>query len=511
MLLLLIVAFHLPVSSRGMVAENPSSRKQKMQQQQSILFLEESSTATTSIEDHQRVQEIIKNRKGRRQPRLDSSQPFFQTSDDDEMERRTESLWLTLPRRPKKDIAQLIKRKYNAADNTRLLTTNTTKKKTIIRSNGIDIPFEFTLEALQAFYDEHSHLVIPRRYLVPESASYPSIWHGADLAGTVYNMKWWQRHVQNQPDRVSELNRIGFVWERLQPEWNLILESLIVYQGLHGNLLVPSTFVIPYDDDCWPEACWGISLGSSVYKIRNRGDHLGGRNPNAWSRRQQLDAIGFVWDVDEVRFSKFVSTLQLFGKIEQSEQPNLSSSSPTHSGALKVPSQFVVPRSSRWPNKYWGYRLGERCTQVRQKELYIKGQPHRIKILADLGFYLSGGSNSNLRWLEVVHAAAVYSQMNKNMLEVPTNFVVPAPPRRVAECSIDSQSGDKSDEPCVVGSDDAWPWPEYLWGFPLGQRLRDIRVKGNYMKGKSSDARRRQLDALGFNWEPKRGRPRAKE
>lgn len=49
---------------------------------------------------------------------------------------------------------------------------------------------------------------------------------------------------------------------------------------------------------------------------------------------------------------------------------------------------------------------------------------------------------------------------------------------------------------------------EYLWGFPLGQRLRDIRVKGYYLRGKNADARRRQLDALGFYWEPKRGRPR---
>lgn len=51
---------------------------------------------------------------------------------------------------------------------------------------------------------------------------------------------------------------------------------------------------------------------------------------------------------------------------------------------------------------------------------------------------------------------------------------------------------------------------EYLWNFPLGQRLRDIRVKGNYLKGKNSNARRQQLDALGFNWKPKHGR-RSKE
>jgi len=505
-LLFLVVAFHLAVSILGMVAKNNSGGKKRKQLQPSELPSEEgwkSSPATTSIQDHQRVQEILKDRLARRQPRLEELQPTFQTSDYDydESDRSVESsMWLSLPRRPKKNTIQI-------------RTAASTTTRATIDTNGINIPFESTLQALQAFYLEHSHLVLPRRYLVPESASYPSTWHGVDLAGTVYNMRWWQHHVQNQPDRVSELNKIGFVWERLQPEWNLILESLIVYKSLNGNVMVPSTFVVPYDDDRWPEACWGISLGNSVYKIRNRGDHLGGRNPNAWSRRQQLDALGFVWDVEELRFSKFSSALELFAKIEQLEQQpkTIISSSPTHSGALKVPSQFVVPRISQWPNELWGYRLGERCTQVRQKELYIKGQPLRIKILADLGFYVTGGSNSNLRWLEVVHAAAVYSQKNNKKLDVPTNFVVPAPPRRVAVSSIGDETDERTDDLCVVGSDDAWPWPEYLWGFPLGQRLRDIRVKGYYMKGKNTGARRRQLDALGFNWEPKRGRPRGKD
>jgi len=47
---------------------------------------------------------------------------------------------------------------------------------------------------------------------------------------------------------------------------------------------------------------------------------------------------------------------------------------------------------------------------------------------------------------------------------------------------------------------------ERLWGLCLGQRLKDIRVKGAYLSGSSGQARRAQLDALGFNWTPKRGR-----
>jgi len=450
-LILLVVGFRATVFTLGMVARD-SGRKANTDHLETILLTNESwksSPATTSIQDHQRVQEILKNRHARRKPRLETAQPRFKTNDFDveDLEYTRESLWLSLPRRPKKSSTQIARSNDSEKDDLK------TSRK--VRANGINIPFEFTLQALQAFHDQNSHLALPRRYVVPESTSYPSVWHGVDLAGTVYTMRWWQRHVQNQPDRVSELNRIGFVWERLQSEWNLILESLIVYKSMNGNVMVPSTFVVPYDDDRWPESCWGIALGNSVYKIRNRGDHLGGRNPNGWSRRKQLDALGFVWDVEELRFSKFTSALKLFGKIEQPDQEQKSGTSPlpTHSGALIVPSLYIVPRNSEWPDELWDYRLGERCTQVRQKELYIKNQPNRIKILADLGFYVAGGSNSNLRWLEVVHAAAVYSQMNNNKLDVPTNFVVPAPPRRFEECS----TGDES--PCVVGSDDAWPWP----------------------------------------------------
>jgi hypothetical protein len=48
---------------------------------------------------------------------------------------------------------------------------------------------------------------------------------------------------------------------------------------------------------------------------------------------------------------------------------------------------------------------------------------------------------------------------------------------------------------------------EPLWGFPLGQRLKDVRLKGAHLKSeKLANARRAQLDALGFVWQPKRGR-----
>ena len=72
--------------------------------------------------------------------------------------------------------------------------------------------------------------------------------------------------MKEKPARVAELNELGFVWERLQPEWNLILEALMTYSELHGDMLVPAKFVVPTADEKWSKACWGMPLGNCVHR-----------------------------------------------------------------------------------------------------------------------------------------------------------------------------------------------------------------------------------------------------
>ena len=284
---------------------------------------------------------------------------------------------------------------------------------------------------------------MPRVYLVEDRINFPKEWHGLDLAGAVYDMKWWIRYVREQPERVAELNKLGFVWERLQPEWNLVLEALITYRTLNDDLLVPAKFVVPFGDEEWSRSTWGISLGKVVYRIRSRGDFI--RGPTSLKRRQQLESIGFVWDVSERLFDILCSALRIYSKVEA-----VSSATSKRLGALKIPARFVVPESDAWPRYLWGYPLGAKCTAVRQKELYVKDRPERLKELADIGYHVGG--NDSLKWLEVVHAAAVYSQMHGRNLDVPQHFVVPAPPMIcVSENSTHPSR--------VIGSDDAWPWP----------------------------------------------------
>eukprot|EP00986_Skeletonema_menzelii_P007646 scaffold3016_cov146-Skeletonema_menzelii.AAC.2 len=340
-----------------------------------------------------------------------------------------------------------------------------------------NLPYDSAFRVLVKYHEKYGDLVIPRRFIVPATNEWPTEWHGVKLARQVYNRKWWTKHIAKNNDRVSQLNKIGFVWERLQPEWNLFMEAMVTYRSIYGDVMVKATFVVPRDNDEWSKGCWDLPLGNVVHRLRLRHDFLTG--DTAIERKNQLDGLGFVWDVSEYNFKKFLTALRIFSKLEQEEHEHMIMPS-----TIRVPSNFVVPSDDyRWPIILWNYRLG---TAVRQKQLYVKGNRLRQQALEEIGFRWSG--NATLGWLDVVHAAAIYSQMHGRVLNPPLQFVVPSPPTPDSEL------------------DGSWPWPERLWGLKLGQRLKDVRVKGAYLKGPDAHIRKAQLDNLGFVWTPKRGR-----
>jgi len=343
-----------------------------------------------------------------------------------------------------------------------------------------NLPYDSAFRVLVKYHEKYGDLVIPRRFIVPATNEWPKEWHGVKLARHVYNRKWWTKHIAKKSDRVAQLNKLGFVWERLQPEWNLFMEAMVTYKSIYGDVMVPASFVIPRDNNEWSKGCWDMPLGNVVHRLRLRHDFLTG--DTAIQRKNQLDGLGFVWDVSDYTFKKFLVALRIFSKLEQQNHEHTTTAS-----TIRVPSKFVVPSDDdRWPKVLWDYPLGAKCAAVRQKQLYVKGHPRRQRLLEEIGFRWSG--NATLGWLDVVHAAAIYSQMHGRVLNPSLQFVVPSPPTPDSEL------------------DDLWPWPERLWGLKLGQRLKDVRVKGAYLKGPDAHIRKAQLDNLGFVWVPKRGR-----
>ncbi len=54
---------------------------------------------------------------------------------------------------------------------------------------------------------------------------------------------------------------------------------------LETDMLVPSKFLVLFDDVNWPTETWGMNLGLVVSNIRNRNDYA--------HKREDLEKIGF--------------------------------------------------------------------------------------------------------------------------------------------------------------------------------------------------------------------------
>ncbi|OQR84705.1 hypothetical protein THRCLA_23069 [Thraustotheca clavata] len=56
-----------------------------------------------------------------------------------------------------------------------------------------------------------------------------------------------------KPDRRLELDKLGFVWDHFEYNWQCNLKALKTYKRVCGNLLVRSDFTVPINDPNWPE------------------------------------------------------------------------------------------------------------------------------------------------------------------------------------------------------------------------------------------------------------------
>ena len=224
-----------------------------------------------------------------------------------------------------------------------------------------------------------------------------------------------------------------------------------------------------------------MKLGQRVAAIRATGKYV----QNNEKRRKILDDMGFLWrlrspspgkKLDGIAFEQVFDALKTYREQVQ----------PT--GMLDVPPNYVVPDCEPWPDSTRGLPLGKIMPTVRSKP-YLKQHPDAEAKLASLGFQPDVKTAANdLRYQRVYDALVIYKELYGDLL-VPQPFTVP---------------------------EDGEEWPKEVRGLRLGARVNAIRSQGTFVK--SSPARKDELDALGFVWEPpvnaegkRRGRKRKEE
>ena len=146
--------------------------------------------------------------------------------------------------------------------------------------------------------------------------------------------------------RRTRLVEMGFVFDFREAQWLDFLSALRQYKDREGHCLVP-----------FKHMEGSYRLGETVSRIRARECFIRGNK----ERRQTLIAMGFTFDVYEVRWYAFLDALRAYKDRE---------------GHCNVPERHREGR----------YNLGAAVRDIRHKEHFVKNQPQRRCELTRYGF-----------------------------------------------------------------------------------------------------------------------------
>jgi hypothetical protein len=189
------------------------------------------------------------------------------------------------------------------------------------------------IHALKVYYEKYNNLDIKAKYVIPvEDLSWPVEFRGMKLGSQVDHIRRKKRQLEleltsyktseevkrhkrffvlNELD-IKTLNDMGFIWNKRNRLNGVdLLNILHTYKSIHGNINIPSNYVIP-NEDPWPKSLYGWCLGSRIAHIRNRGDYH--------ELREDLDFLNFPWDVwRDKQFQNILEALADFKRNSLSE------------------------------------------------------------------------------------------------------------------------------------------------------------------------------------------------
>jgi superfamily II DNA or RNA helicase len=213
--------------------------------------------------------------------------------------------------------------------------------------------------------------------------------------------------------RRQQLDELGFVWDPLETDWAEGFRYLTIYKEREGHCRVPRA----HKEN-------GFSLGSWVVKQRH------GKNQETLpeARQQQLDELGFIWDPRETDWAEGFRYLTIYKERE---------------GHCRVPQKHMEN----------GFRLGQ-WVGVQRGNAETLSAPRRQQ-LDELGFVWDPVERD---WAEGFRYLTIYKE-------------------REGHCRVPATHKEN--------------------GFRLGQWVVTQRHSQTL-----SEARRQQLDELGFVWDP---------
>jgi hypothetical protein len=102
--------------------------------------------------------------------------------------------------------------------------------------------------ALAAYRDAHDDLNVPHPFVVPSEEPWPQESWELKLGKAVVHIRSNGAYTRNHPERLQQLEEMGFVFDGVERRWEETKSALKLYHEKHGHMDVPQSFVVPRED-----------------------------------------------------------------------------------------------------------------------------------------------------------------------------------------------------------------------------------------------------------------------
>lgn len=298
--------------------------------------------------------------------------------------------------------------------------------------------FNKIFAALSAYKAIHGNLSIPIAFVVPTGdASYDQAAWGFKLGRCLYCIKQgvYKEHRE-------KLIGLGIPLDETSTSVGVdaVHAALVVYKSIHnGSVSVPKDFVVPLDDERYPEETRGYELGERLHRMCREGRED--------KHAQLLTELGVEFKIrtKKIPFSILYDALTSYKAVH---------------GNLSIPLSFVVPEGdANFDKQVWGLKLGQMLKNVRRGLSY---KDHK-QALVELGVEFSNLQQHASEFEIVCDALQTYKQVNQGLAKVPIRFVIPVDDER---------------------------YPEGMRGLKLGTKLRF------YLERSNDEAKKARLAAI---------------
>jgi hypothetical protein len=183
--------------------------------------------------------------------------------------------------------------------------------------------------------------------------------------------------------------------DRLNFTYDLKKLALMRYKEIHGDMIVPSLFVISDDSSEFPKEVWKMKLGFIVNHIRWRNDH--------GDMKDELIALGFDYTSQKYSFDQIKIALIKYQELN---------------GNMIVPKMYVIPMNNLFMEEFWGMKLGDIVSKIRNSNSYAEKKDELIA----LGFNYE--SQLKHTYEDIEKALLKYKELYGDML-VSLKYVIP--------------------------------------------------------------------------------------